>query len=167
MSDRWVTPETRDEIVDDLERLTKRAGSSLTKALILLELDRSRFYDWKKRLGTENKHNGMIPKGSWILPTERQSIIDYYQKNPLNGCTRLSYMMIDEDVAYVSHNTVYRVLKAEGLLDESSGKPSLKGTGFQQPEKPHEQWHIDISYINAGGTFYSVSYTHPEPTRPY
>lgn len=63
-------------------------------------------------------------------------------------------MMIDEDVAYVSGNTVHRVLKSEGLIDKSSSSPSSKGKGFSQPEKPHEQWHIDISYINAGGTFY-------------
>jgi transposase InsO family protein len=33
-------------------------------------------------------------------------------------------------------------------------KPSRKGTGFHQPNKPHEQWHIDISYLNISGTFY-------------
>ena len=63
-------------------------------------------------------------------------------------------MMIDEDIACVSHNTVHRVLKSEGLLGQEAGKASLKGSGFQQPTKPHSQWHIDISYINAGGTFY-------------
>lgn len=63
-------------------------------------------------------------------------------------------MMMDEDVAFVSHNTVYRVLKDEGLLSEQNTKPSLKGKGFDQPSKPHEQWHVDVSYINAGGTFY-------------
>lgn len=95
-----------------------------------------------------------MPKDSWILDSERQAIIDYYQKNPLNGCKRLACMMIDEDVAYVSHNTVYRVLKAEGLLDNANRQPSLRGTGFKQPTAPHQQWHIDVSYINLVGTFY-------------
>ena len=63
-------------------------------------------------------------------------------------------MMIDEDIAYVSHMTVYRTLNSAGLLEPSGAKPSLKGTGFQQPDGPHQQWHIDVSYINAGGTFY-------------
>ena len=122
--------------------------------LSVLSLDSSRFYDWQRRFGEANKHNGQQPKDSWILPEERQAIIDYYLKNPLNGCKRLSYMMIDEDVAYVSHNTVHRVLSSEGLLNPSNTKPSLKGSGFNQPKKPNEHWHIDISYINAGGTFY-------------
>ena len=33
-------------------------------------------------------------------------------------------------------------------------KVSKKGNGFEQPLKPHEHWHTDISYINVGGTFY-------------
>ena len=32
--------------------------------------------------------------------------------------------------------------------------PSKKGTGFVQPLRPHQHWHIDISYINVAGTFY-------------
>ena len=35
-----------------------------------------------------------------------------------------------------------------------NGKASKKGEGFQQPLKPHEHWHIDISYLNVCGTFY-------------
>ncbi|HXA12166.1 MAG TPA: DDE-type integrase/transposase/recombinase, partial [Mycobacterium sp.] len=54
----------------------------------------------------------------------------------------------------MSPATVYRVLKAAGVLDRWNGKPSTKGTGFVQPLRPHEHWHIDISYVNIAGTFY-------------
>jgi len=40
------------------------------------------------------------------------------------------------------------------MLAHKSNKKSLKGTGFTQPLKPHDHWHIDISYINLSGTFY-------------
>ena len=33
-------------------------------------------------------------------------------------------------------------------------KPSLKGKGFDQPAKPHEHWHVDVTYINIAGTFF-------------
>jgi putative transposase len=46
------------------------------------------------------------------------------------------------------------VLKKAGLLDRHSWAASKKGTGFVQPETLHQQWHIDISYLNIGGTFY-------------
>ena len=128
----------------------------MLKLLAKIDLDSSRFYDWQKRTGQQNKHNGLVPKKSWILPEEKKAIIEYFLKNPLNGCKRLSYMMVDEDVAYVSHNTVYRVLSAEGLLTTQTSGKSLKGTGFEQPTRPNEHWHIDISYINAEGTFYYI-----------
>lgn len=144
----------RDEIVELVDCLALKTGVSISTVLRKIEISKPRFYDWKKRLGTPNQHNGLIPKDSWITANEREAILRYYSKHPGNGCKRLSYMMIDEDIAYVSHNTVYRVLKSKGLLDPKPNNPSLKGTGFDQPTRPHEQWHIDVSYINAGGTFY-------------
>jgi putative transposase len=63
-------------------------------------------------------------------------------------------MMLDQDVVAVSPTSVYRVLKAVGLLDRNRWAPSKKGQGFVQPLKAHEHWHIDISYLNIAGTFY-------------
>jgi putative transposase len=63
-------------------------------------------------------------------------------------------MMIDADVAACSPSSVYRVLKEAGRLDVHTPKPSSKGTGFVQPLRPHEHWHVDVSYINIAGTFY-------------
>jgi hypothetical protein len=63
-------------------------------------------------------------------------------------------MMLDANVAACSPTSVYRVLKAAGLLAGCSPTPTKKGTGFVQPLAPHEHWHIDISYLNIAGTFY-------------
>ena len=30
----------------------------------------------------------------------------------------------------------------------------LRSTGFAQPLIAHQHWHIDVSYLNIGGTFY-------------
>ena len=63
-------------------------------------------------------------------------------------------MMLDADVVAVSPSSVYRVLKGAGLMQRHNSKPSLKGKGFQQPLRPHEHWHVDVSYINIAGTFF-------------
>jgi len=63
-------------------------------------------------------------------------------------------MMIDDDVVAVSPSSTYRVLRAHGRLDRWNPKPSSKGKGFVQPDGPHKHWHIDIAYLNVGGTFY-------------
>lgn len=63
-------------------------------------------------------------------------------------------MMLDDDVVAVSPSSTYRVLKNAGRLDRVWATPSKKGTGFVQPLRPHQHWHIDISYLNVAGTFY-------------
>jgi transposase InsO family protein len=63
-------------------------------------------------------------------------------------------MMLDKDIVAVSPSTVYRVLSTARLLGVREVRASKKGTGFEQPLAPHEHWHIDVSYINLGGTFF-------------
>src|ERR1700730_7141389 len=62
--------------------------------------------------------------------------------------------MLDADIVAVSPTSVWRLLSQAGLLLKWNGKPSKKGTGFEQPLAAHEHWHIDVSYINISGTFY-------------
>jgi len=98
--------------------------------------------------------NAFLPRTSWLLGWEKQAIIDYYRLHPEEGYRRLAFMMLDEDVVAVSPSSVYRVLKAAGLLASTSKSPSRKGKGFEQPLAAHQHWHVDVSYINICGTFY-------------
>jgi len=122
--------------------------------LAWLGLAENKFQNWKKRYGQANQHNGKIPRDWWLENWEQQAILDYHDRNPLEGYRRLAFMMLDDDIVATSPSTVYRVLKATGRLDRRSPRSSAKGNGFKQPEKPHQHWHVDISYINVGGTFY-------------
>ena len=115
---------------------------------------RGKFFDWKKRYGKANEHNGHVPRDFWVLPEEKAAIIAFHDKNPLDGYRRLTFMMLDQDVAAVSPATTYRILSAAGRLDRWNRRPSQKGKGFAQPLAPHEHWHVDVSYINVAGTFY-------------
>jgi transposase InsO family protein len=60
----------------------------------------------------------------------------------------------DRNIVACSPATVYRVLAQAGLLQRWKPKTSLKGTGFVQPLRPHEHWHVDVSYLNIAGTFH-------------
>ena len=141
-------------MVDYVRHWTKRADLPAKKLLAWLELGASKFYQWQQRYGRPNEHNGHVPRDGWLAAWERQAIQDYQDRFPLEGYRRLAFMMLDDDVVAVSPASVYRVLKAAGRLDRRWQKPSKKGTGFVQPLAPHEHWHVDISYLNLGGTFY-------------
>ena len=124
------------------------------KLLGWTQLAASKFHQWKDRYGKANEHNGKVPRDWWLENWEKQAILDYHDRHPLNGYRRLAFMMLDDDVVAVSPTSAYRVLKQAGRLDWQHFAPSKKGTGFVQPLRPHQHWHIDISHINVAGTFY-------------
>lgn len=119
-----------------------------------LPISRQKYYEWTERYGKANEHNAHIPRDHWLLPEEKQAIIDFHHKHPLEGYRRLTFMMLDANVVAVSPTTVYRVLSSVGLLDRWNRSPSKKGTGFEQPLSVHEHWHIDLAHLNLCGTFY-------------
>jgi hypothetical protein len=101
-----------------------------------------------------NEHNGWVPRDFWLEDWDKQAIIGFHLKNPLEGYRRLTFMMLDAGIVAVSPSSVWRVLSQAGLLSKWNGKPSKKGTGFAQPLAAHQHWHIDVSYLNIGDTFY-------------
>jgi len=134
--------------------MSAKTELSTTKLLEWLDIGRGKYSDWRRRYGKANEHNALVPRDHWIEAWERRAIIDYFNRHPLEGYRRLTFMMLDENVVAVSPSTTYRVLSRAGLLDRWNRVPSKKGAGFEQPLLPHEHWHIDVSYLNLGGTFY-------------
>jgi transposase InsO family protein len=141
-------------VVDYVGHWLSRVELPAARMIKWLGISSSKYYDWKKRYGLANEHNGKVPRDHWLLDWEKQAIIRYHFDHPLEGYRRLAFMMLDENVVCVSPASVYRVLSDGGLLGRFAGKPSLKGTGFEQPGRPHEHWHIDVSHVNICGTFY-------------
>jgi len=154
LKDSWAEPDTRDEVVDYVRYWSSRTEIKAGKIVNHIGITRSKYYDWRRRYGKTNEHNAWIPRDFYLTDLEKRAIIAYYNTHLLEGYRRLTYMMMDDDIVAVSPSSVYRVLLNAGLLRRWNRKPSKKGTGFQQPLKAHEHWHIDISYINICGTFY-------------
>ena len=157
----WVEPDVRDSVALYIEDRSVKSGISIQRLVKWMGINRAKFYDWRKRLGESNRHNGKIPKTNWLLPWEKEAIINYAKDHNSeyifycrDGYRRLTYIMLDEDVVAVSPATTYRVLKSAGLLNQWNTKKSLlKGKGYKQPAQAHKEWHTDIKYVNFRGTF--------------
>jgi len=154
MKVKWIEFDQRDEVVEFIDKLHELTLISVKRLLSWLKLSPGRFYEWKKRFGVPNDHNGNIPRDWWLTDAEKDAIEIYFIQHPREGYRRLTYMMIDEDIVACAPTTVYRVLKERSLLCRSTAKPSKKGTGFIQPKHPNQEWHTDITYLNLSGTFY-------------
>jgi len=144
-------------VVDYVRCWNERTEIPARKLIGWLGIASSKLHDWKHRYGKVNEHNGWVPRDWWLEDWEKQAIIRFSYEYPLEGYRRLAFMMLDRDVVAASPSSVYRVLKAAGRIGRSANKPSKKGTGFHQPQKAHEHWHIDISYVNIHGTFYYLT----------
>jgi len=140
--------------VDFVRRWSENTEIGAGRFIEWLDITASKFYDWRERYGKVNEHNGWVPRDLWLEDWEKQAIIGFHLKNPLQGYRRLTFMMLDAGIVAVSPSSVWRVLSQAGLLSKWNGKPSKKGTGFAQPLAAHQHWHIDVSYLNIGGTFY-------------
>ena len=140
-------------MVDFVTDWAARTERPVRLLLSWLGLSPGKFYDWQKRVGQPNRHNDRQPRHFWLTAAEKEVIVAYQQKHPQTGYRRLTYMMLDADVVAVSPSSVYRVLQEVGALRRWS-EASRKGTGFVQPTRPHQHWHIDIAYLNIKGTFY-------------
>ncbi len=151
---QWVAHDVRDEVIDFVNRWQEATEMPITRFVAWLAISRSKFFDWRDRYGKVNEHNEWIPRDHWLEDWEKRAIIDYYVAHPCEGYRRLAFMMLDDNVVAVSPSSVYRVLVDADLLNRWNRKESKKGTGFAQPTRPHEHWHIDIAHLNLGGTFY-------------
>jgi transposase InsO family protein len=149
-----VELDVRDALIDFVQSWSDKTELPASRLVDCLGIGRSKYHDWRKRYGRVNEHNAWIPRDHWLEPQERQAIVAYYLDHRDEGYRRLTYMMMDQDVVAASPSSVYRVLQTEGLLARWNRSPSRKGAGFQQPLKPHEHWHTDLSYLNIQGTFY-------------
>jgi len=149
-------------VVEYCESIVNKSQMLIGVLILMLNISRSKYYKWKQRVGTVNRHNGQQPKQHWTLPEERQAIIDYARRhiNSLqyylnDGYRRITYMGIDENVFAFSPMTAYRILKRVGMLSKWKNKKRSisKGTGFKQPTEPQQEWHTDIKFVNYRGTF--------------
>jgi hypothetical protein len=74
----------RDEIVDFVRRWSEKTEIGAGR-LIRFVITASKFYGWRERYGKVNEHKGWVPLDLWLEDWEKQAIIAFHLKNPLEG----------------------------------------------------------------------------------
>jgi len=138
--------------------LVRTSGLDVSRACELLELRRGRFYDWLRtwtQSGTEglrDQISGPQPCPHSLLPDEKEAVYEMAEENPQIKHRKLAYRLQNDGICYVSPSSVYRLLKARGLVKERDTEgPSAPDSRDDGPTERNRQWHTDITYVNVNG----------------
>ncbi len=111
-------------MVDFVRRWGERTGITIPRFIRWLGMAPSKFFAWRARYGQVNEHIRWIPRDFWLEEREKQAIIDFHDRHPLEGTRRLTFMMLDQDIVAVrSCRTNYGLLCGCSFTIRCTGGP--------------------------------------------
>lgn len=122
----------------------------MDQILAQLGLPSATYYRWQAR-GQEDclVDRVVVPYRQALPPTPEEvaAVCGFALMNPQIGYKRLTWQMVDKDVAYLRAYQVYGILKEHDLLcrREASNCEALKRP--PEPDHPDQVWHIDLMYL--------------------
>lgn len=128
----------------------ERSGAPLATILAQLGLVPATFYRWCQRAGAGQLADRIVvPRRQMLLPTpaEAAAVRDFALQHPVMGYKRLTWAMVDQDIAYLRPYQVYRVLREHQLLVR---RPKPPEEALRRPPpavRPDQVWHIDLMYV--------------------
>jgi transposase InsO family protein len=138
----------------EIIRLVEGSPVSVKQTLEELNINRSTFYTWYRRY-EEGGYDALAgryrpPERFWneIPPWEKKRVVetalDYPEKSP----RELAWHITDKRGYYISESTVYRILKAHGLVTSPVYAVVSAHEKFPQPTKAvNELWQTDFTFF--------------------
>jgi transposase InsO family protein len=148
--------ELQQQVVIAVNQAKSRSYMPVTTSLKHLGVSRASYFRWKKaeRWQQPPTDRASPMQAFEALPEEKQAVIDYALKHPEIRHRELAWRMIDDDAAYLSSSTVYRILKAERLMCERPGRKKRYRQEIEKASRPDEIWATDLMYLTLGGAQY-------------
>ena len=112
----------------EMLRVTLGSDVPVRKPLDALDLPKSTYYRWRhkwRQMGLLGLRDTRPQRcGSWnkLLPDQQAKIVDIATLNQDWPCRQICFYITDHEEFSVSKSTVYRILKAEGLIAERHSK---------------------------------------------
>jgi putative transposase len=94
----WVPHYVRHQVLDFVQRWSEEIEIIVARDIFAAEVTVSKFYNWRQRYGRVNEHNGWLPGDYWLEPWEKEAIIGFHLKNPVECYRRLTLTMLDHNV---------------------------------------------------------------------
>ena len=150
----------------EIIRMVEESSLSVKKTLLQIGVSRSTFYSWYARY-TEEGYDGLAPrhkspKHIWntIPEWERERVVEVAREYPERSCREIACLVTDRHGYFISESSVYRILKAQGLVSSPVYRVISAGEKFEQPtRRVHELWQTDFTYFKIinWGWYYLLS----------
>ncbi len=139
-----------------------RSGWSVRRTLAQLGVSPASYYRWQQ----ESRSAQQIPRAPMkpvqayeATDEEKCAVRSYALKHPGIRHRELAWRMVDEEVAFLSPSTVYRILKAENLVCPWTRRKKRSREDDQKAQRPDEIWATDLMYLIFGGrTYYLLNF---------
>jgi transposase InsO family protein len=93
------------------------------------------------------------------LSEEKKAVITYARKHSEVRHRELAWKMVDEDVAFLSPSTVYRILRGSNLVCTWQRRSKRKRALEEKASRPDERWSTDLMHVQvAGRVYYFVAF---------
>ena len=147
---------------EEVEQARRRSGWPAKKTLAALGVPRRTYYRWLQ----EEAWARVLPaepvrpvQPYEALPAEKAAVLAYARRHPELRHRELAWRMVDEDVAYLSASTVYRILKEANLVHPWRRRTKRSREEDEKATRPNERWATDVLQIVLGvGTYFVVSF---------
>jgi len=153
---RHYSSEEKALILASVERVREMVGVPVEVILYHLAIPPATYYRWQHRraIGSLADRTASISqRRTWPpIPQEIESVRSYALEYPQIGYKRLTWQMIDDDVAYLREYQVYEILKEHSLLRWGKVPETLKRP--PEPDHPDEVWHVDLMYLYIHSRWY-------------
>jgi putative transposase len=138
----------------EIIRLVEESDLPVKMTLDQLGIPRSTFYGWY-RCYHENGFDGLVGpgknrRGQWnrIPDKQRQEVIEIALDCPEKSPRELAFHIIDYHQWFISESSVYRILKAKGLITSPTYIVIQASDRFKDPPaRVNELWQTDFSYL--------------------
>lgn len=154
--------ELQERVHEEVERTRRRSGWPARRTLGVLGVSPASYYRWRRAASLRDSLGlcGSPPPQPYeVLPEERAAVRAYALAHPELRHRELAWRMVDEEVAYVSPSTVYRILKHENLVCPWRRRTKRSRCAAEKAQRPDEIWATDLRYVPVGRrNYYLISF---------
>ena len=144
-----------------VEQTKRRSRWPARRTLAALGIPSRSYYRWLREEAWAKQRTAAVrPVQCYeALEEEKQAVRSYACRHTELRHRELAWRMIDEEVAYLSPSTVYRILRESNLVCPWRRRSKRRREELEKAQRPNERWGTDLMYVRFGaGQYYLVTF---------